>query len=492
MNKENLNFNINLNFGNNNSGEVPFITISNSKSNSSKNQNSKTSSNKYKSSLTNNNNSSSNSKNNRLNSSLNIIRKKLSRNNNNNNEEQKSSEIIAFTDNSLIKPYFDTSFNNLNKYSSNISLQEDEKEIDAEIKNETKTEIKEKNQEIETPKKKCDNHDMFFTKYKKIKKSVPTNNNNIHGKNLMDYFKYMNTNVISDDKNSNRVSSVENISNNTIKLNKKVINTNKSWNKNNKNKKPVKIKSKYKKSCSKNKTKIQKFNINIYDFSRTQKKKSKSNLKFSSVKNIRNHNNYFDNLLNKYFHFKNKNNKNAFTNFQKHSTNNNNICYLSGINNINIEKKINFEKIKITPKTDSYKRKLSASSYLKIRESASKNLFHDYKPKQNEEININQNIHFDKKRLSVKVVKEKKQVASSNLFFKIINNRNSFFKIKPNKKEVIENKNNINIKKINTHNESNSIFFKFKDKKEIMKPNDKNNNHQINKGFNFINRNIKK
>ena len=27
--------------------------------------------------------------------------------------------------------------------------------------------VKEKNQEIETPKKKCD-HDMFFTKYKKI------------------------------------------------------------------------------------------------------------------------------------------------------------------------------------------------------------------------------------------------------------------------------------------------------------------------------------
>ena len=40
----------------------------------------------------------------------------------------------------------------------------------------------------------------------------------------MDYFKYMNANVISNDKNSNRVSSVENISNNTIKLNKKVIN----------------------------------------------------------------------------------------------------------------------------------------------------------------------------------------------------------------------------------------------------------------------------
>ena len=125
----------------------------------------------------------------------------------------------------LIKPYFDTSFSNqLNKYPLNVSLQEEEKEIDTEIKTETKTEIKEKNQEIETRKKKCGNHDMFFTKYKKIKKSVPNNVNNIQGKNLMDYFKYMYANVISDDKNSNRVSSVENISNNTIKLNKKVIN----------------------------------------------------------------------------------------------------------------------------------------------------------------------------------------------------------------------------------------------------------------------------
>ena len=484
MNKENLNFNINLNLGNNNSGEVPFITISNSKSNSSKNQNSKNSSNKYKSSLTNNNNSSSNSKNNRLNSSFNIIRKKLSQNN---NKEQKSSEIISFTDNSLIKPYFDTSFNNqLNKYSSNVSLQEDEKDI--------KTEIKEKNQEIETPKRRCNNRDKYFTKFKKIKKSVATNEN-IHGKNLMDYFKYMNANVTNENKNSNRVSSVENISNNTIKLNKKVINTNKSWNKNNKNKNQVKIINKNKKSCSKNKTKIQKkFNINISELSKT-KKKSNSNLKISSVKNIRIHNNYFDNLLNKYIHFKNKNNKNeksnTFKNFQKHSINNN-IIYLSGINNINTEKKNNFEKIKITPKTDSYKRKLSCSSYLKIREGASKNLFHDYKQKQNEEININKNIHFDKKRLSVKVIKDKKQVTSSNLFYKIMNSKNTFFKIKSNKKEIIENKNNINIKKISNHNEPNSIFFKFKDKKEIMKQNDKNNNHQINKAFNFINRNIKK
>ena len=495
MNKENLNFNINLNLGDNNSGDVPFITISNSKSNSSKNQNSKTSSNKYKSSLTNNNNnSSSNSKNNRLNSSFNIIRKQLSRNNR--EEEHKSSEIIILTDNSLIKPCFDTSFNNqLNKHSSNTSLQEDEKEINTEIK----TEIKGKNKEIETPKKKYGNREPIFTKLKKIKKSVANNDNNFHGKNLMDYFKYMNANVTSEDKNSNRVSSVENISSNTIKLNKKVINTNKSWNKNNNKKKPVKILNKNKKSCSKNKSKIQKkFIINNSDFSKTQKKKSNSVLKISSFKTNRSHNNYFDNLLNKYIHFKNKNfkneKKNVFMNFQKHPLNTNNF-YISNRNNINIniEKKNNFEKIKITPKTDSYKRKLS-SSYLKIRESATKNLFHDYKPKQNEEVNINQNIHFGKKRLSVKVIKDKNQIVPSNLFYNNVNNKNIFFKIKPTSKEVIENKNknNINnIKKVNNYNEPNSIFFKFKEKKELIRTNDKNNNHQINKGFNFINR-IKK
>ena len=145
MKKEKLPF-FNNNLNKTNSGEeLPFISISNSKSNSSKNQSSKTSSNNYKVSLTQNNNSSSNSKNNHKNSSFfNIIRTKLSRNNK--NDEEKSSEFFTFTENSILPSFYDLSFNNKsNKYSSNLSLSEDKKE--SKIKNEKKP-------EIETPKKK--------------------------------------------------------------------------------------------------------------------------------------------------------------------------------------------------------------------------------------------------------------------------------------------------------------------------------------------------
>ena len=122
------------------------------------------------------------------------------------------------------------------------------------------------------------------------------------------------------------------------------------------------------------------------------------------------------------------------------------------LNKINTEKKVNNKIIKKTPKSDSYNRKLSFS-YLKKRESVLKNLFHDYKPKQNEDININtlplQN------KLSPKVIKETKQTFSSNIFDKIINNNNKnvFNKTKPIKKESIEKRSNI--KKINNYNNMN-------------------------------------
>ena len=440
MNKKNLNYNININLdlGKKNSGEVPFITISNSKSNFSKNQNSKTLSYKYKSSLTNKNNSNFNGRNNRF-------------NNLSFNKEEKSRENIIFTDSSLIKSNFDAFFNNQpNNYSSKGS-KEDRKEI--------KTEIKKKNQDIKTPKKKkYDNRDKYFTNHKKIKK-YDSHKVNILGKDLMNYFKYMNVNDAFEDKNTKGFSYNKNISNNTNKLNKKVINTNKSWNK---YKNPFKII----KSYSKNNNKIQKnFSICFSELLKTQKKKTNISLKFSSIKNIRNHNNYFDNLLNKYIYSKNKRIKNGkkidYINFKKNSINNNNF-YLSGKNNINIEKN-NFEKIKITPKICSYKRKLSCYSYLKIRENSIKNFFQNNKLKK-------ENIHFDKKRPSLKVIKDKKQF---------------------NKNKVIEKK-NINIKNINNHNRSNSNFFKFKDKNEIMKKNGRKNNHQINKGYIFMNRKIKK
>ena len=152
---------------------------------------------------------------------------------------------------------------------------------------------------------------------------------------------------------------------------------------------------------------------------------------------------------------------------------NNNKNYIKNFNNVN-----NNKKIKITPKSDSDKRKLSFS-YLKIRESAQKNLFHDNKPKKNEEMNINQNINLIQKRFSARIIK-KKQIYSSNLFDKNINNKNIFIKIKPINKESIENKKNININKICNYND----IFKLTDK-----TNNKNTQY-LNRGFNF--KNIKK
>ena len=160
------------------------------------------------------------------------------------------------------------------------------------------------------------------------------------------------------------------------------------------------------------------------------------------------------------------NNNIGFLNCQKMDIKNNNF---NDINKINIEKKVNSIKTKKTPKSDSYKRKLS-SSYVKIRESAIKNLFHDNKPKPNEDININ-TIPLPSK-LSAKVIKENKQTISSNFFDKIKNtNKNPFIKPKSIKKDSIENRNNI--KKINNYSDINSYFFKFKDKKEIIKQSDK-------------------
>ena len=458
------NFNINLN--DNHSGEeVPFITISNSKSNSSKNQNSKTSSNNNKISLT-HNNSSSNSKNNNQNSSSNIIRKKLSRNNNN-----KSNQNSSFSDKYLIKPLFDTSFNNqLNNYSSNRSLSEDKKEIQTEIKDY-------KTNKIETPKKKIDNRALILTNNKyRNKAGKPVN---FEGKNLMDYFKNMSIEVENaEEKTKNRISSVENVSNKNFQLKQNIININKSWNKNNIKIIPIKLIHKYDKDFSKNKN--QKIEKNYSEFTRGKKKRSTSNIKISSLKSYKNRFD-FENLLNKYINKSKKTNINFdLINFQKFQDDK-----INYIKDIKTEKKLNIKKIKKTPKSDSYKKKLSCS-YLKVRDNALKNLFHDKKQRQNEEININSIINSNKKRLSTKVIKEKKPTFSTNIFDKIQSNKNTLIKIKPIKKDIIENKNNINIKIINSHNESNSYFYKFKDNKELLKK----DKHYINKGFNL--KNIKK
>ena len=156
---------------------------------------------------------------------------------------------------------------------------------------------------------------------------------------------------------------------------------------------------------------------------------------------------------------------------------NKNNNYMKDINIINIEKKMNFVKIKTKPKSDSYKRKLSASLFLKKRDNVNKiNLFNDYKPKQYEDINKNPIINPNKN------INEQNQAKSNSIFDKILFNK-GFLKIKPIKKEL-ENKNNINIKKINNYNDTNSYFLKFKDNKELLKQ----DKLRVNNLFDYINK----
>ena len=462
---------------NNSKEEVPFISISNSKSNSSKNQNSKnskSSSNINPNFKAQNNNSSSNSKQNSKHSSSNKMRKKISI-----SEEEKSG-IFTFTEKSFIQS---SSFNQENK-----DLSEDKKEV--------KTD---KNHENETPKKYYDKTAVLKEKLKDKKKAV-MKMDNIPGKNLMEYFGKMFVNVATEDKTKKRVSSVENINCDNFRLKKNILDINKSWNKNiypifNSLKKPIKIKNKYKKE-NKNVKDINRFNI-------LTKKKSTSYVSKTAIKNFENifkKNNInidFENLLNKYMPNcpKKVNKKNEF-NFQNIS-NNKNINLIH--NKLNTEKKINLENNKKTPKTDSYKRKLS-SSYLKIKEISLKNLFHDYKPKQNElnKVGKNSSSGSNKERLSAKIVPRTKPVISSmnkgqknkqqNLFDKIMS-KNNFMKINPIKIEQKDNKNNN--KKINNYNEINSYFLKYREKHELPKQNEKGNQPN-NKGINYKSKNTKK
>ena len=444
------NFKLNLE-GDNRQENVPFITISNSKSNSSKNQNSKTSSNnKY--SLT-DNNSGSNSKNNLNNSSLNFEKRRIFLKK---NKQLKSSHNSSYAESSLVKPVFDTSFyNHLDKNSQNISLSEDKKEI--------KTESKlDRNEGNETPKKKQ-------KKYKEIISNNKTNNKagkmvNFQGKNLMNYFKFMEVDVDNEEKNKNRFSSAENITIKGIQLKKNVVIINKSWNKKEMKLEghQIKIANKYNKSHSISKNQIKKIEIK-------KEKRSGNNIKIPSSK--RDKNNFgFEKLLNKYINLP----KNVgIINFPINKNNN----YMKDINIINNEKIVNFVKIKTKPKSDSYKRRISASLFLKKRDNVNKNnLFNDYKPKQNEEININPIINPNKN------INEQNQAKSNSIFDKILFNK-GFLKIKPIKKEV-ENKNNINIKKINNYNDTNFYFLKYKDNKELLKL----DKHRVNNVVDYINK----
>lgn len=464
--------------------EVPFISISNSKSNSSKNQNSKnskSSSNIIPISMLQNNNSSSNSKKNSKHSSSNKTKGKICI-----SEEEKSG-IFYINDNSLIQPSF---FNQENK-----SLSEDKKEVKIDKTNENKT-----------PKKDYDKTAVLKEKLKDKKKAV-MKMENIPGKNLMEYFDKMSVKVM-EDKSKKRVSSVENISYNNFRLKKKIFfDNNKSWNKNNypifnSHKKPIKINNKYNKNNNINLK--EKKNIKDFNIVRIKKKKSTSCVSKSAIKNFENifkKNNInidFENLLNKYMPNLQKNfNKNNKFNLQSLSNNKNNNNLVK--NKLNTEKKISIEKNKKTPKSDSYKRKFS-SSYIKIKEMSHKNLFNDFKPKQNEMNNLGKNVgsNSNNKRLSAKIITKTKPVISplfkgqknkpQNLFDKIININNSK-KINPIKKEQKDNKNNI--KKINNLNENNPYFLKCREKHDFPKQNEKGN-QPINKGINYKSKNTKK
>ena len=132
-----------------------------------------------------------------------------------------------------------------------------------------------------------------------------------------------------------------------------------------------------------------------------------------------------------------------------YNINNKNIIFKnSNFKNIVNTKKIkNVEKMKKTPKSESYHREIS-NPYLKIRESASKNLFHDFQPKLSDEINLNKNSRINKKRLSAKIIKNKNSKYELNDLCKMINKRNGVLKIKPIENESVVNE-NINVSEIN-------------------------------------------
>ena len=422
MTQKNISPNFNISLKANNSGEeVPFITISNSKSNSSKNKNSKSSSNDFEISL------KQNSKTNRQIFSFNIIKKKLSRINN--NQDKKSFETFTFTDNSLLNH---TSMNKQEKQISNLSMSEDQKEIQAELKTDKKSDFK-------TPKKKYDNNTEIFQNIE-IKNMIKPIEN-IKGKNLLDCFNstYKKSNI--EEKNEDRISSFKIISNQTFSLNKYIVNTNKSLNKNN----------------NKNNNKI---NNNFSSISKSIKKKSWNKFTISNPKKFQNIVNNIDGsqrLLSKYIP------KNIYNINDKNTIFSNIIIK----NIINTKKIKNVEKMKKTPKSESYNKTIF-NPYL--RESASKNLFHNFKTKISNEINLNKNLRTNKKRLSAKIIRNKNSKYQLNNLYKMINKKNNIIKIKPFKKESIVN---ININKINNINEHYSRSLKNKSEKELLKLNEK-------------------
>ena len=402
MNKENE---FNLNLSNNSYEDVPIISISNkSKSNSSNNTNKKNLMNNFAS------------------------RKKNNLLHNKTQKSEKSYSLLTFTQNSII-PFYDRSFNE----NKNLS-----------IENKSKSRSDKKGQI--TPKKHSDKNNILMEKLKIKKKDVLTIDN-IHGKNLMEYFEKMRENIVTEEKDKNRVSSVGNKLQDSLNIQNNNINTNKSWNKNkyrflnlNLAKKPIKIERK-------------KF---MNNFNNTSSIKNLQNLLLQNNINID-----LKNLINKYRpSLKIKNNdKNEY----------------DVKNDKKKDKKLSYEKIKNTPKTDIHKRKLSFS-HLKLRETVMKNLFHD-----NNIIN-----NYKKNDEKSNIYKYNKYIRTgekkSNIFF-------TQKRILPNKN--INNNNTVkeNIKKINNYDELNTYYLKYKEKEKmelqkIQKQNNNGNNKIINNKMN--------
>ena len=421
MNKENE-FNLNLSY--NSQEKVPFISISNkSKSNSSNNPNNNKFPKKFPKKLHNLDNSQNSY-------SFSIRHKRLK--NSGNKKEQNSLSIFTYTQNSLFQ-LNDKSKESKEKFGENKSI--------------TENKFEKINSGNETPQKKSDRNLVLFENFKNKKKDV-LNVDNVHGKNLMEYFEKMAENIGLEENNKNRVSSVGNKTKNSFKLKNNVVNTNKSWNKNKLGflfqKVPLKINNK-KKNISYNNTAI---------FPLKKKNLSVSRYNVSNIKNLQNlliQNNInidLKNLIDKY----------RPNRINIKETNNN-----TSTGKTNSDKKLIYKKIEKTPNSDYHNRKFSFS-HLKKTETVIKNLFQDYNKKIDEFTKVNKYIKINAKKPNDKIF-EKNIIFHSQLKNK---NNEKLFSLNKNNKMMNKNtqkksENRSNIQKINNY------YLKYKEKMEIGK-----------------------
>ena len=420
MNKENE-FNLNLSY--NSQEKVPIISISNkSKSNSSNNPNNNKFPKKFPKKLHNLDNSQNSY-------SFSIRHKRLK--NSGNTKEQNSLSIFTYTQNSMIQ---------LNDKSKESKEKFGENKLITETKNEKL------NLGNETPRKKSNKNLVLFENFKNKKKDV-LNVDNVHGKNLMEYFEKMAENIGLEENNKNRVSSVGNKVKNSIKLKNTNVNTNKSWNKNKLgllfSKVPLKINNKNKN-----------ISYNNTAFFPLKKKNLSESRYASNIKNLQNlllQNNInidLKNLIDKY----------RPNRLKKKEKNNN-----SSIGKANTDKKLRYKKIEKTPNSDYHNRKFSFS-HLKNPETAIKNLFHDYNKKISEFTKVNKYININEKKPS------DKRFEKNIIFHPQLKNKNNNKLFPLNKNNIMKNK---NIQKQNENKNNiqkiNNYYLKYKEIMEIGK-----------------------